>query len=67
MNATVNSTSFWEQGLLGENLFLTMTLGALVKALLILVIGLLIAKLLRRYLLNLSRSTKYVWIINEDT
>lgn len=64
MNTTA---SFWEEGLLGENLFLTLTLGAVVKALLVLVIGLLIAKLLRRYILNLSRSTRYVWIINEDT
>lgn len=66
MNIT-NSTSFWEQGPLGEKLFLTLTIGAVVKAVLILVIGLITAKVLRKYLLNLSRSTKYVWIINEDT
>ena len=67
MNTTLNSTSFWEQGLLGEKLVLNITAGAIAKAVLILIIGLLIAKLLRRYLLNLSRSTKYVWVINEDT
>ena len=64
MNAT---GSFWEQGLLGEELFLTLTLGAVVKALLILVVGVVVARLIRRYLLDLSRSTRYVWIINEDT
>ncbi|ASJ07638.1 mechanosensitive ion channel protein MscS [Thermococcus pacificus] len=32
-----------------------------------LVTGIIIAKVLKKYLLNLSRSTKYVWIINEDT
>ncbi|WP_087035967.1 mechanosensitive ion channel family protein [Thermococcus litoralis] len=66
MNIT-NSTSFWGRGALGQKLFLTLTLGAVVKAALILVTGLILAKILRRYLLNLSRSTKYVWIINEDT
>lgn len=64
MNTTA---SFWEQGLLGKELFLTLTLGAVVKALLILVLGAIVARLVRRYLLNLSRSTRYVWIINEDT
>lgn len=29
--------------------------------------GLVIAKVLRKYLLSLARTTKYVWIINEDT
>ncbi|MCD6524528.1 MAG: mechanosensitive ion channel family protein [Thermococcus sp.] len=67
MNTTANSTSFWEQGLLGEKLFLTLTVGAVLKALLILIIGILIARLLKRYILALSGSTKYVWIINEDT
>ncbi|AJC72308.1 small mechanosensitive ion channel protein MscS [Thermococcus guaymasensis DSM 11113] len=67
MNTTANSTSFWEQGLLGEKLFLTLTVGTVLKALLILIIGILIARLLKRYILALSGSTKYVWIINEDT
>ncbi|WP_209475658.1 mechanosensitive ion channel family protein [Thermococcus stetteri] len=67
MNVTSNSTSFWEQGALGQNFFLGLTLGAVLKAVLIIVVGFLIAKALKRYLLNLSRSTKYVWIINEDT
>lgn len=67
MDTAANATSFWEQGLLGENLFLTLTIGAVVKALLVLAIGILIARLLRRHLINLSRSTRYVWIINEDT
>ncbi|ASJ01724.1 mechanosensitive ion channel protein MscS [Thermococcus gorgonarius] len=44
-----------------------MTIGEITKALLILIAGFIIARLVRRYLLNLSRSTKYVWIINEDT
>jgi len=64
MNTTA---SFWEQGILGEELLLTLTLGAVVKAVLTLAIGLVIARLFRRYLLNLSRSTRYVWIINEET
>jgi small-conductance mechanosensitive channel len=67
MNTTSNSTSFWEQGGLGQKLFLTVTVGDVIKATLVLVVGFLTAKLLQRYLLRLSRSTKYVWIINEDT
>lgn len=62
-----NNTSFWGQGILEQKLFFEMTLGSVLKAALIIVVGLLIAKALKRYLLNLSRSTKYVWIINEDT
>ncbi|NJE25955.1 mechanosensitive ion channel family protein [Thermococcus sp. MV5] len=66
MNIT-NASIIFEQGVLGENLFLTLTIGAVIKALLILLIGLVFAKILKRYLINLSRSTKYVWIVNEDT
>lgn len=65
--STVNTTSLWEQGILGERVFLALTLGAVVKAVLVLVVGVIMAKLLRKYLLNFSRSTKYVWIVNEDT
>ncbi len=43
------------------------TVGGVVKALLILIIGYILAKFIRRYLINLSRTTKYVWIVNEDT
>ncbi|WP_010477943.1 mechanosensitive ion channel family protein [Thermococcus zilligii] len=64
---TANTTSFWEQGVFGQNLILGVTVGGITKALLILVAALIIARLVRAYLLNLSRSTKYVWIINEDT
>lgn len=67
MNIMANSTSLWEHGILGEKLFFTLTLGAIVKSLLVLAIGLVVAKLLRKYLISLSRTTKYVWIINEDT
>ncbi|WP_082391430.1 mechanosensitive ion channel family protein [Thermococcus sp. EP1] len=66
MNVTNVSTIF-EQGIFGENLFLTLTIGTVIKALLILLIGLVFAKIVKRYLINLSRSTKYVWIVNEDT
>ena len=66
MNVTNVSTIF-EQGIFGENLFLTLTIGTVIKALLILLIGLVFAKIVKRYLVNLSRSTKYVWIVNEDT
>ncbi|KPU64083.1 mechanosensitive ion channel protein MscS [Thermococcus sp. EP1] len=46
---------------------MTLTIGTVIKALLILLIGLVFAKIVKRYLINLSRSTKYVWIVNEDT
>ncbi|BAD86129.1 small-conductance mechanosensitive channel [Thermococcus kodakarensis KOD1] len=62
-----NTTSLWNQGVLGKKLLFTLTTGAVVKAVLILVVGLVIAKVLRKYLLSLARTTKYVWIINEDT
>lgn len=56
-----------ESGRSGKKLLFTLTTGAVVKAVLILVVGLVIAKVLRKYLLSLARTTKYVWIINEDT
>ena len=61
------SASIFEQGVLGEKLFLTLTIGLVIKAFLIVLIGLLLAKSVKRYLINLSRTTKYVWIVNEDT
>ncbi|MDV3104408.1 mechanosensitive ion channel family protein [Thermococcus waiotapuensis] len=64
---TANTTSFWEQGVFGQGLILGITVGGITKALLILVAALIIARFVRAYLLNLSRSTKYIWIINEDT
>ncbi len=67
MNVTSDTTSLWGQESLGRELIFRLTIGDVLKATIIIVVGLLIAKLLRKYLLNLSRSTKYVWIINEDT
>jgi len=61
------SASIFEQGVLGEKLFLTLTIGLVIKAFLIVLIGFLLAKGVKRYLINLSRTTKYVWIVNEDT
>lgn len=58
-----NSTSIW----LGKELAWGISVGGVVKALLILLIGYAIAKFIRRYLITLSRTTKYVWIVNEDT
>ncbi|AHF81310.1 mechanosensitive ion channel family protein [Thermococcus paralvinellae] len=37
------------------------------KAIAIAIIGLVLANLLKKWIIELSRTTKYVWIINEDT
>ena len=37
------------------------------KAIFILIIGLILANLLKKWIIELSRTTKYVWIVNEDT
>ncbi|WP_088882310.1 mechanosensitive ion channel family protein [Thermococcus sp. P6] len=58
-----NSTS----SLLGGELVWKITIGGAVKALLILFFGYLIARFIRRYIVKLSGTTKYVWIVNEDT
>ncbi len=46
---------------------ITMGVGNIITSIVVFVVGLLISRLVRRYILTLSRSTKYVWIFNEDT
>ncbi len=46
---------------------ITMSVENIITSIAVFVIGLLIAKLVKHYILTLSRSTKYVWILNEDT
>lgn len=44
-----------------------MTLTLVAKAVLLFLLGLLLANLFKRWILEVSRTTKYVWIINEET
>ncbi|WP_245612515.1 mechanosensitive ion channel family protein [Palaeococcus ferrophilus] len=68
MNSTVgNVTSLWEQGAFAQTLLFGITVGVVARALILFLIGLIFARFLRGYLLRLSTTTKYVWIINEDT
>ncbi|RLF91526.1 mechanosensitive ion channel family protein [Thermococci archaeon] len=45
----------------------SLTTDSLFSAMASIVIGLILAEVLYRWILNLSKSTKYVWILNEDT
>ncbi|AEC51867.1 hypothetical protein PNA2_0951 [Pyrococcus sp. NA2] len=40
---------------------------SLIKPVIIIAVGLILAELIKRWMLSLSRSTKYVWVFNEET
>ncbi|WP_297438787.1 mechanosensitive ion channel family protein [Thermococcus sp.] len=45
----------------------TMSVGNIITAIAVFIVGFLIAKVVKHYILTLSKSTKYVWVLNEDT
>ena len=58
----MNVTNLFNQQIISGITFLMIA-----KALIILLIGIILAKAIKSYLISLSRTTRYVWIINEDT
>ncbi|AIF70237.1 small mechanosensitive ion channel protein MscS [Palaeococcus pacificus DY20341] len=67
MNVTNNVTGFFNQGFFAENMVFDITIGSIVKAAIVLVIGLFLARFVKHYISEISRRTEYVWIFNEET
>ena len=62
METAFNITAFFSSTPLAE-----ITPIMMVKAVAILLMGIIIANIIKKWIIGISRTTKYVWIINEDT
>ncbi|NJE09204.1 mechanosensitive ion channel family protein [Thermococcus sp. M39] len=62
MEIPINTTSLFSSLPLAN-----ITLTSIIKAVLILAIGLILANIFKKWIIKLSRVTEYVWLINEET